>query len=46
MVGTDDAVEVDMPERHRDLQHQRRKREVCATPFMAMNPPHVGMLTL
>ena len=40
------AVEMHMPERHRDLQRQRRKREQRATPFMAMNPPHAGMLTL
>jgi hypothetical protein len=35
-----------MAERHRDLQHKRRKREVRATPSLAINPPHAGMLTL
>jgi hypothetical protein len=35
-----------MAERHRDLQHKRRKREIRAEPSLAMNPPHRAMLTL
>jgi hypothetical protein len=46
MVRPDDAVEIDMAERHRNLQQQRRKREVCAAPFMAVHPSHACMLTL
>lgn len=38
--GADDAIEMHMSERQRNLQRQRRKREPSTAPFMAANPSH------
>ncbi len=46
MVGADGAIEVHVAERNDDLQQKRCKREICATPSMAVNPSHGGMLML
>lgn len=46
MVADHGAVEIDMAERNGDLQQKRRQREICAAPFMAVNPSHAKMLML
>jgi hypothetical protein len=40
VVAGNRAIEIDMAERDDDLQQKRRKRKICATPFMAVNPSH------
>ena len=46
VVTNDGAVEIDMAERNGDLQQKRRKRKICAAPFMTVNPSHARMLML
>lgn len=46
MVGADRTVKVHVAERYDDLQQKRRKREIRATPFMAVNPPHATAMVV